>query len=419
MNNKPIKVFFSFGIGRLHFTNLIPELVKKNLKITIVQGWTPKKISPIVRTLMDKFFKRKNTHYGLGKRASLLSEVDNAYSIVIPEVIQKILFRFFGKTEYRGSIAVLTWKLFGSISARYLDESYDVCHIRSGAGHKIIDKAKKLGIPVVVDQSIIHPNDAENNLLSIFKEYNEPIRITLKNPFWKQVISDCVNADVILVNSYLVRDSLQKNGMAGKNIQVAYLGISDKFIGKKKDWNLVEAEKLKIVFTGTFSLRKGIKDIFKALKILEERGIAYELHVFGAIDVPIELQSIVATLNIKPHGFIPQEDLISHLVDSDLYLFPTLAEGSANSLLEAMAIGLPVITTNFSGGPIEHKENGLLVNIHSPDEIATAILLLKEDKGLRTKLGENASKEISETCTWENCTSILNKVYQDAILKSQ
>lgn len=79
------------------------------------------------------------------------------------------------------------------------------------------------------------------------------------------------------------------------------------------------------------------------------------------------------------------------LLASDIFVFPTYRENLSNSLLEASATGLPIVTTNVGGNPeiVKHEETGILIEPYNSDQLTQAILNLSNDKALRIKYGRN------------------------------
>jgi glycosyltransferase involved in cell wall biosynthesis len=103
-------------------------------------------------------------------------------------------------------------------------------------------------------------------------------------------------------------------------------------------------------------------------------------------------------------------DVADLLAKFDLFVLPSLREGLPNALIEAMAMGLPVIASNVGGIPeiVRHEDTGLLVAPGSPKALSTAVCRLWQDPALRTNLGLSArdcivrrfgsvSREVSET----------------------
>jgi glycosyltransferase involved in cell wall biosynthesis len=90
------------------------------------------------------------------------------------------------------------------------------------------------------------------------------------------------------------------------------------------------------------------------------------------------------------------EDVAPYLKASDLFILPSAAEGLSVALLEAMATGLPAISTNVGGAPdiIKHGKNGWLVPPDHPPALQTALLTLLGNTTLRTNMGQQARQQV-------------------------
>jgi glycosyltransferase involved in cell wall biosynthesis len=97
-------------------------------------------------------------------------------------------------------------------------------------------------------------------------------------------------------------------------------------------------------------------------------------------------------------GELEREKVPAFLGFADIFLLPSFWEGMPVTIIEAMRSGLPIISTPVAGIPdmIDNGVSGLLINPGSPDEIAEAVLLLKQDKALRDKLAAGAKQRFEE-----------------------
>ena len=86
-------------------------------------------------------------------------------------------------------------------------------------------------------------------------------------------------------------------------------------------------------------------------------------------------------------GALPGDEVVKHLLASDIFLLPSLYEG-INSALEAMAVGIPIISTSAGGmeEAIEHNKNGLIAELYNSYDMANKVKELVNDKVLRDKL---------------------------------
>ena len=116
--------------------------------------------------------------------------------------------------------------------------------------------------------------------------------------------------------------------------------------------------------------------------------------------------------------FIPRSEVLQHLELSDVYLFGSLKEACNLSLLEAMAIGLPVICLNWSGMAISTDDNcAIRLPVTNPEQIpedmAAAIIKLIENPALRRQMGEAGRKRIMEVFNWEAKGLFINNLLEE------
>ena len=114
-------------------------------------------------------------------------------------------------------------------------------------------------------------------------------------------------------------------------------------------------------------------------------------------------------------GPVSQDDLKAFLSESDIYLFPSLADGCAQSGMEALTVGLPVVATYQSGLPITDGETGCVVPMKDAAAIANKIEWLIAHPEERKRLGVNAAKMMREKYTWEKYAENVKKVYEEII----
>ncbi|MDQ0637102.1 glycosyltransferase involved in cell wall biosynthesis [Pedobacter sp. W3I1] len=274
----------------------------------------------------------------------------------------------------------------------------DIFHVRSGAGQGgAIEKAKKENMITIADHSIAHPVSMKEYLIEEYKRFNQKYDLDPNSKFWTLVEKDCLDADYVLVNSDFVKSTFLDNGYREDIVKVIYFGVREDFVGLKTDWSFVKKDAVHLIFIGHFCFRKGARILIEAIKELNERGVSVVLDVLGIVD-DLKIPDIPS--NIVFHGIFLYDELKDHLKNSDLYVFPTFAEGSSRAAMEAMASGLPVITTENCGVPIVHDETGVIIPINNSMILADEIERLINDKMLREKIGRSASKLIGEKYTW-------------------
>jgi D-inositol-3-phosphate glycosyltransferase len=120
--------------------------------------------------------------------------------------------------------------------------------------------------------------------------------------------------------------------------------------------------------------------------------------------------------NIKLTGFVPDELLPVYYNAADYFVLPSASgEGLPLVLLEAMACGLPVISTTVGGTPeiIEHMKNGVLVPPKNPEAMAVTMSELLSKEGMGQAIGEEARKIVESRFTWEENLRQLKTVYSE------
>lgn len=172
----------------------------------------------------------------------------------------------------------------------------------------------------------------------------------------------------------------------------------------------------RLIFVGDLEAWKGVPTLIEALHILKERGENFGLTVVGVGTLLSQLRKAADGLDVdflgqQPHAVIPS--LMAHAFACVL---PSLWEGIPTVGLEAMAAGVPFIGTKVGGIPeiIHHQKTGILVNSHSAEKLAEAILLLK-DKGLRRRIRAAAYKLVVKRHNMANIAAKVEAVYERVI----
>ena len=409
MMMKDLKVIIS-TLGPLHLIKSA-DYLSKLVDVTVIQGMLPSWWNKWMIWIASKFQKR-DISKTIGKRVPK-SLTGRNVGIAFPDIYYWAC-RFF-RIGTPQSASIKAALLFGNAEKKYLKDA-DIFHVRSGSGAAgAIAYAKTKGMKVVVDHSIAHPAFMEQNLRDEYVRNGALFDLGLDNPFWQEIIEECNQADILLVNSSFVCDTFIEQGYSQDKIRVAYLGVRPDFFGLKKDYAFPADRPFRILFTGGFGFRKGAEYILLALTELDRLGIPYEMVVVGDSNGAKSLLSKYHPANIKLVNTVPQGELKAFLSNADVYLFPSLCEGCASSGMEALAAGLPVIATKESGLPIEDGVNGVLVESRNVQNIVDAVLRLRDSLELRERLGREAASMISRNYTWEKYAENVVEVYKNLI----
>jgi glycosyltransferase involved in cell wall biosynthesis len=151
--------------------------------------------------------------------------------------------------------------------------------------------------------------------------------------------------------------------------------------------------------------------VIEAIGFLRQKGIAIELDLVGGghglaqekIDTQIALIDPQGQF-IRQHPFVPHEALLTHLNSADIFVFASGCEAFGITLLEAMAMGLPIASSNRSSIPETLQDGGLYFDPEKPSEIASVIERIILDPSLRANLSKRAN-ELANRYSWEYCSS--------------
>ena len=155
------------------------------------------------------------------------------------------------------------------------------------------------------------------------------------------------------------------------NIPVSYFGQEKKLNKNKKELKIIHVTN----FIGNYV--KGHKELIEAVSILNKKGIKINVDFIGEGNLIKEFEEYSQKLEVKDNinfiGKISDKNLLREkLIESDLFVFPSHAEGLPRVLIEAMAVGLPCISTNVNGIP-ELLESDYLVEVGDVQSIADKI----------------------------------------------
>ena len=185
-------------------------------------------------------------------------------------------------------------------------------------------------------------------------------------------------ADLVIANSTFTANSWKAAGWGIKPIAVVPYGAPPTIAEPREPGS---DGPLRLLWAGTFSIRKGAHLLLEALETLNAGPQHLEVEVYGAQGLPTELLDR-APATVRFCGSIPRPELLERMGHAHALIFPTLCDGFGLVVNEAMSQGLPVITTDRAGAAdlVRPDENGLLIQAGNSEAIASAI-----DRALRNR----------------------------------
>lgn len=176
--------------------------------------------------------------------------------------------------------------------------------------------------------------------------------------------------------------------------------------------------RLKILISGRLAWVKGFDYLLTALARLRSKGINFQADILGDGELHSQLRFSIADLDLTSYvtlvGGVSSTEVIERLGTTDVFVLSSLEEGISNSVLEAMASGIPVVTTN-AGGMTEVVTDGVegfVVPIRRPDALADAIGRLAGDAKLRQTMGTAGRRRAESEFSLERQVATFEQIYR-------
>ncbi len=171
---------------------------------------------------------------------------------------------------------------------------------------------------------------------------------------------------------------------------------------KQFEFKTPERKATKLVYVGRLSAEKGVPILFESLNLLKAQNIEVELTLLGDGEDRAFLENLAKEMDVDDRvifgGFVDQETIANTLRASDIFVLPSFAEGIPVALMEAMAIGIPVIAT-YVGGITElviDGETGQVVSPSDPVSLSDAIARYADDQTFCKRIAAQARTKVEE-----------------------
>ncbi len=215
-------------------------------------------------------------------------------------------------------------------------------------------------------------------------------------------------ADKIMAVSEGIKKDLISNGIKQSRIELIQNAVEqngnkeqlERNRTAKRQFFNIQKKDFVVGYIGRLSKEKGVKYLIEAHTLLSKAGAPVKMLIIGDGTQRKELEDLVKNAgnegSVMFTGF--QSDIESWLPAMDVFVLPSLTEGTPMSLLEAMAEGIPVVASAVGGVPqvVQAGINGILVSPGKPEEIEKAILALYKNETLRNSLAREAEKAIKQ-----------------------
>jgi glycosyltransferase involved in cell wall biosynthesis len=339
---------------------------------------------------------------GASRRTEIPSSLVRAMGL--PDRTLRKLASFTGS----GRLWYLQSLLFDAWMARRLEPA-DLFHVWGNYGLCAMQRARGMGMATVIERASTHPQHQARLLVEEYVRWG--LQWAMPKRALERAVAELALADYILIPSNFVRETFITAGVAAsKLIQIPFGTDVQRFRPAEQQ----KPHPFRVLFVGQVSLRKGVLYLLQTW------------HKLGWKDAELWLAGNVATQIrplLKQYDDLTGVQFLGHALDpvslyqaADVFAFPSLEEGSALVTYEALACGLPVVTTPNAGSVVRDGVEGFIVPIRDVEALATALERLRADERLRLEMGR-AARVRAEEFTWEKYGDSLARAYEQLALE--
>jgi glycosyltransferase involved in cell wall biosynthesis len=306
--------------------------------------------------------------------------------------------RLYDKFKIGGKPDLEISKAFGRFASRHAIGEVGLLVGWSSATLEAILPAQEVGIKVVIERGSSHIEHQTAILTQAYQEFG--INFTATHPeIIEREKQEYDLADAIAVPTQFAAQTFISRGLGNKLIVNPY-GVDLKRFSTKVEYPT--RKKKRIIFVGGVGIRKGVPWLLRAFKGLADQA---ELHLIGNIEKGFEQVLAKESLEgVKIRGAVASKNLPNELHAADIFCLPSLEEGFPLSMLEAMACGLPIVTTLEAGAKdiIRSKVEGLIVPARDVRSLNEALELLLLDSEARENMGLAARSRVEQGFSWDD-----------------
>jgi glycosyltransferase involved in cell wall biosynthesis len=299
-------------------------------------------------------------------------------------------------TEY---LEVARW--YDRSAARLIGDGTDIFVGWSGMSLESIRAAKARGAIAIVERGSTHTTYRQRILEEELNRQSLSSNPRTRGagemtctPMAVRELEEYELADFISVPSGFARDSFVSAGVPAEKLLTIAYGVSlDRFTARPKRDKI-----FRVLFCGAVSLRKGIQYLISAFQDLRLPNA--ELVILGPIaHEAVPVLAKITWDRIRVLGAVREDAVREIYSDSSVLCLPSLEEGMARVVLQAMACGLPVICTRSTGcgEAVRDGIDGIIVPERDTDRLGGAISALYHDPALRSRMGSSARERASES----------------------
>ena len=295
-------------------------------------------------------------------------------------------------------------------------QNTDIVHIVEAAdAHMVYWLRKTAKRTVVTCHDLINYFYSDNRVASV----QLPL---VSHQMWLHAIRGMRYADrVVAVSAATAKDTVQilnleptRISVVPNAVEAVFQPLSENQVQSIRQKYAIQPSTLCLLNVGSDHRRKNLLNILQSLAVLQQVGLSFVFWKVGS-DFTVEQKELIQHLQLEQivryWGKPDRATLVELYNAADLLVSPSLFEGFGMTLLEAMACGTPVITSNVSSMPEVVGDSGMLVDPNSPQAIADAVLHLYKNPTLYTDLVEKGLARV-KPFTWQNTAEQVATIYE-------
>ncbi|MBC7846288.1 MAG: glycosyltransferase family 4 protein [Flavobacterium sp.] len=349
----------------------------------------------------------------LSPRAKLIELKQKLYRADILQTIYLLSLKMRASKKMSDNLAYLA-KIEQDFACKKFLKEADVFVFYNGNGLSSCNYANKIGKITVVEVVNSHVEYQEDLLREEHESLNlpwEPFHTKDK----ERRIKEYDEADYILLPSEFVKQSFLAKGFQEEKLLKVPYGFTIPV--QKGSSHIKDDTTFNVLYVGSVSVRKGIRYLIEAFKMLEIPN--KKLIIVGPIAQISGIEDIDFTDDIEFIGVLKGADLEKEYQLADVFCLPTIEDGYGLVLGEALSYGLPLITTTNSGGLdlISEGIEGFIVPIRDSLAIYEKLKLLSSNSELLIKMKLAALEKTASMNGWEASGNILCEQLEAVYLK--
>lgn len=302
------------------------------------------------------------------------------------------------------------------IEKQHLPEDTNVVQGPMGSCEALFRLAKRSGRRIL--KVFDAPNSHPTNLVGYWQRecdlYAPGYRVPMCLAARSRINRELEQADLILCPSNFVRDTMVMNGIPQEKCFISHFGVDTSIFVPRRELPEVPT----FVSVASICLRKGHQYLFRAFAQVKSLLPEARLICVGGVRADFKQEWDLWKGSFEHYPSLSHQEISKLLGSSTAFVLPSVEEGFARVLSEAMACGLPVIATYETGATtiIRDGEEGMIVQARNVKALANAMIKAATNPDLNREMGRKALRAGGESNTWKDYAKRLYDEYSKRLL---